>query len=155
MQCVASMSQHRVRLLCLINPHTDDREFYVFDPPSGQQCGEYAMAFVQEQGGYINNLNATSGCQYCNYRTGDEFYKPFTIAFDDRWRDLGIFCGFLVFNVVVVRLISIQSPRLLVLIDTLLPARLSLPPVSFDSPNDRPQSFQCSGIHYDSLPARA
>jgi hypothetical protein len=81
---------------------TEDSEFSVFNPPSGQQCLQYAQSYINSVGGYINNPNATSACQYCAYAKGDDFYKPVGISFDNRWRDLGIFIGFLTFNVIVV-----------------------------------------------------
>ncbi|KAF9512472.1 hypothetical protein BS47DRAFT_1363141 [Hydnum rufescens UP504] len=76
-------------------------EFYLFNPPSGQTCGEYASAFVTKAGGYINNLNATAQCQYCQFASGDEYYKPINISFGNRWRDLGIFVAFIGFNIFV------------------------------------------------------
>lgn len=78
-------------------------EFSTFNPPSGQQCGEYAAAFVQQAGGYIDNLNATVACKYCTYSVGDEFYTPLTITFGHRWRDLGILIAFVGFNIILVR----------------------------------------------------
>jgi len=86
---------HDLKITC------DPSEFYVFNPPSGQTCGEYASAFVTKAGGYINNLNATVQCQYCQFASGDEFYKPINISFGNRWRDLGIFVGFIMFNIFV------------------------------------------------------
>ncbi|KAE9401914.1 pleiotropic drug resistance ABC transporter [Gymnopus androsaceus JB14] len=76
-------------------------EFYTFSPPSGQTCYEWANDFVDVFGGYLNNPNATSACQYCEYRTGDEFYTPLNISFDNRWRDVFIIFAFFVFNVLV------------------------------------------------------
>lgn len=75
----------------------------MFNPPSGQRCLEYAQSYISSVGGYINNPNATSACQYCAYARGEDFYKPVGISFDDRWRDLGIFIAFLAFNIIVVR----------------------------------------------------
>lgn len=80
----------------------EDREFSLFDPPSGQQCFDYAQSYINSVGGYINNPNATSACQYCAYAKGDDFFKPLNISFDNRWRDLGIFIAFIGFNIIVV-----------------------------------------------------
>jgi ABC-type multidrug transport system permease subunit len=79
----------------------DDKEYSIFSPPSGQQCLQYAQSYVSAVGGYINNPNATSDCQYCTYRSGDEFYQNLGMKFDHRWRDMGIFIGFLFFNIFV------------------------------------------------------
>lgn len=42
-----------------------DSEFSVFQPPSGQSCGAYGDEFINFYGGYLNNPNATTDCQYC------------------------------------------------------------------------------------------
>ncbi|KAJ3718555.1 ABC-2 type transporter-domain-containing protein [Lentinula raphanica] len=76
-------------------------EFNYFNPPSGQTCGEWADDFVGAFGGYINNRNATSSCEYCQYQYGDEFYTPLNISFDERWRDVFIIFAFFVFNVLM------------------------------------------------------
>ncbi|KAG8981742.1 hypothetical protein FRB90_007035, partial [Tulasnella sp. 427] len=41
-----------------------DDEFALFEPPSGQTCAAWADTFVNTFGGYLNNPNATSQCQY-------------------------------------------------------------------------------------------
>ncbi|KAI5119991.1 hypothetical protein M0805_004434 [Coniferiporia weirii] len=81
-------------------------EFAVFNPPSGQTCTEWAGDFVNTFGGYLNNPNATSLCQYCQYKIGDEFYTPLNISFDNRWRDAWILFAFFVFNMGVTILAS-------------------------------------------------
>lgn len=77
------------------------KELRIFDPPSGQQCYDYAASYINAVGGYINNPNATTACEFCTYKTGDDFYIPLNITFDHRWRDLGIFIGFIGFNLLV------------------------------------------------------
>jgi ABC-type multidrug transport system permease subunit len=69
-------------------------EFAIFDPPVGQTCGQWAQEFADVVGGYIENANATVGCQYCQFRYGDEFYTPLNIAFGNRWRDAFILFAF-------------------------------------------------------------
>ncbi|KIK62247.1 hypothetical protein GYMLUDRAFT_42191 [Collybiopsis luxurians FD-317 M1] len=76
-------------------------EFNVFNPPSGETCYQWANDFVNVFGGYLNNPNATSSCQYCQYQFGDEFYTPLNISFDNRWRDVFVVFAFFVFNVLV------------------------------------------------------
>ena len=44
--------------------------------------------------GYLVN-NQSSDCAYCAYKVGDQFYEPFGISFDHRWRDLGILASFI------------------------------------------------------------
>ncbi|SCV67921.1 BQ2448_42 [Microbotryum intermedium] len=79
-----------------------EREFAVFEPPSGQTCLQWAGPFVQAvKAGYLNNPNASTGCQYCSVSVGQQFYEPLGIRFDTRWRDLGIMIAFTVFNCLV------------------------------------------------------
>ncbi|PIA14573.1 IKI3-domain-containing protein [Coemansia reversa NRRL 1564] len=42
----------------VVNCKLDD--FYIFNPPKGQSCGEYAGEWTKQASGYINNLNGTS-----------------------------------------------------------------------------------------------
>ncbi|KAG6329970.1 hypothetical protein ID866_9118 [Astraeus odoratus] len=81
-------------------------EFAVFNPPTGQTCLEWAGEFVDAFGGYLNNPNATSACQYCPYAVGDEFFLPLNIQYSDRWRDAFILFSFFVFNVIATILAS-------------------------------------------------
>ncbi|KAJ2232407.1 ATP-binding cassette transporter snq2 [Coemansia sp. RSA 1722] len=75
-------------------------EFYRFEPPSGQTCNEYAGDWVASAVGYLNNPDATSSCEYCSFKVGDEFYESLSWSFAHRWRNMGILLGFVVFNVV-------------------------------------------------------
>lgn len=76
-------------------------ELQDFTAPDGQTCGEYMQSYFSAGGiGYIKD-NATSACQYCAYKIGDEFYEPLGMSFDTRWRDLGIFIAFVGSNLVI------------------------------------------------------
>ncbi|KAK3950972.1 ABC-2 type transporter-domain-containing protein [Pseudoneurospora amorphoporcata] len=78
-----------------------DYELQSFSAPDGQSCGEYMEPFFNRGGaGYLVN-NATSACQYCAYKVGDQFYQPLGISFDNRWRDLGIFLAFIGSNLII------------------------------------------------------
>ncbi|KAF1994828.1 hypothetical protein P154DRAFT_526746 [Amniculicola lignicola CBS 123094] len=75
-------------------------EFNTFSAPAGQDCGSYTENFFSSGApGYILD-NATSLCQYCAYKVGDEFYEPLGYSFDNRWRDLGIFAAFIASNLI-------------------------------------------------------
>lgn len=64
-------------------------EFTTFDPPSGQTCGQYMTDFLASNAGYINNVDATSSCQYCPYSTGGDYAKTFNLnAKYYAWRDV-------------------------------------------------------------------
>lgn len=69
-------------------------EWAIFNPPAGQTCGDWAQEFVSVAGGYIDNLNDTIACRYCQFRVGDEFYTPLNIDFGNRWRDAFILFSF-------------------------------------------------------------
>ena len=47
-------------------------------------------------------MGANGLCEFCQYATGDEYGRGFSVYYANRWRDLGIFAGFVVFNFVVV-----------------------------------------------------
>jgi hypothetical protein len=66
-------------------------EFNRFPPPAGQTCAQYAGAFADAVGGYIENGDATDMCNFCQYRYGQAFFAPLQLNFGDRWRDFGIF----------------------------------------------------------------
>jgi len=77
-------------------------EFSVFNTPAGQTCGQYAAEFMKTATGYLNNPNATSDCQYCQYTLGQDYYQGLDISYDNIWRNVGILCIYLVFNLVMV-----------------------------------------------------
>ncbi|KAF8247515.1 hypothetical protein K440DRAFT_550851 [Wilcoxina mikolae CBS 423.85] len=77
-------------------------ELVSFQPPSGQTCRQYAGAWLSRASGYIVNLDATDSCQYCIFKSGDEYLKTINVQYSHRWRDLGIFCVFIVSNIVLI-----------------------------------------------------
>lgn len=79
-----------------------DRELNMFSAPEGMTCGEYMRDFFEAGGlGYIKD-NATSACEYCAYKVGNQFYEPLGFDFSNRWRDLGIFIAFVVSNIIII-----------------------------------------------------
>ncbi|KAL3420870.1 BMR1-like protein (ABC-2 type transporter) [Phlyctema vagabunda] len=78
-----------------------DVELNRFTAPSGQSCGDYMSSFFAAGSpGYLVD-NATSACEYCAYKVGDEFYTPLGFEFSNRWRDLGILVAFIGSNLVI------------------------------------------------------
>ena len=79
---------HGLKVECL------ESELKTFNPPSGQTCSEWASEYVTAVGGYLTDAtsSATSNCQLCAYKSGDEFFAPLGIEFTTRYRDLGILC---------------------------------------------------------------
>ncbi|KAF9969888.1 hypothetical protein BGZ73_007566 [Actinomortierella ambigua] len=80
--------------------HCKPDEFSIFPAPPGQTCGEYAAEFMKRVTGYINNPNATSNCEYCQYRVGDEFFIPLNMNYDHIWRNFGILWVYIAANLV-------------------------------------------------------
>ncbi|KAG6000801.1 hypothetical protein E4U43_001501 [Claviceps pusilla] len=80
-----------------------DEEFARFRPPPGLSCEEHTRATIEQAGGYVRQ-GADGLCEFCQYATGDEFGRSFSVYYDHIWRDFGIFCGFIVFNYAVVYL---------------------------------------------------
>ncbi|KAI1078827.1 ABC-2 type transporter-domain-containing protein [Whalleya microplaca] len=77
------------------------QEMNMFSAPDGQTCGEYMKDFFDAGGlGYLAD-NATSACQYCAYKVGNQFYEPLGFTFNSRWRDLGIFLAFVGSNLII------------------------------------------------------
>ncbi|KAI8460557.1 ABC-2 type transporter-domain-containing protein [Phakopsora pachyrhizi] len=73
-------------------------EISIFDPPENQTCNEWAENFVSNFGGYLENPDDTSGCRYCQYRSGDDFLKGTKFDYDKRWREMVILFAFIVLN---------------------------------------------------------
>jgi ABC-type multidrug transport system permease subunit len=70
-----------------------ENELAVFDPPSGQTCGEYLAAWLGGPGSRNNLINeaATEACKVCQYQKGSDYL--YTVNLTDRyfgWRDAGI-----------------------------------------------------------------
>ncbi|KAI0728228.1 pleiotropic drug resistance ABC transporter [Fomitopsis betulina] len=83
------------------------KELSTIEPPTGQTCIKYMGNFIELSGGYLTNENATSSCQYCAYRTTDAFLEQsFNISYSNHWRDFGIFCAYILFNIACIFLFS-------------------------------------------------
>ncbi|CAH7685999.1 ABC-2 type transporter-domain-containing protein [Phakopsora pachyrhizi] len=76
-------------------------ELSIFQPPVNKTCNDWAGNFVSTQGGYLIDSNANSGCGYCQYSLGNDFLKGLGFSFGNRWRDMGIFVGFIGINMTV------------------------------------------------------
>ncbi|KAK9465722.1 ABC-2 type transporter-domain-containing protein [Lipomyces arxii] len=77
----------------------DPTELATFSPPPGQTCGQYASNWVDNYSfGALLNPNATTDCNFCQYTVGDDYLHEIGFSYDHRWRDLGVFAGFTVFN---------------------------------------------------------
>jgi ABC-type multidrug transport system permease subunit len=75
-------------------------EFVTLNPPSGTTCASYLTTYIERAGGYLANPGATSACHFCTSRTSDEYlWNKFHIKYHNHWWHLGVFCGFVIFNV--------------------------------------------------------
>jgi ATP-binding cassette subfamily G (WHITE) protein 2 (SNQ2) len=93
------------------------KELNTFTAPASMSCGEYMSNFFDGGGaGYLVS-NATSVCEYCAYKVGDQFYAPLEFKWEERWRDLGVYACYILSNLVILFLavsieLSFISPRL-------------------------------------------
>lgn len=54
-------------------------ELVTFQPPQGQTCGEYAGEWSRAAFGELLNMDATSDCNYCPFKNGDEYLQTVNI----------------------------------------------------------------------------
>lgn len=77
-----------------------DVEYVQVNPPSGQSCAQFLGPFISANGGYVTNPDAAAACNYCSYRTTDQFlFESFNIEYAHRWRNFGLMWAFIIFNV--------------------------------------------------------
>jgi ABC-type multidrug transport system permease subunit len=76
-------------------------EMSVFDPPSGQTCGQYLAEFLLTQVGKLQNPDSESSCQYCSVSNADEYLSSSNIFWSERWRNFGLVWAYVVFDIVV------------------------------------------------------
>ena len=77
-----------------------DIEYVTINPPSGMTCSKYLDPFIANAGGYLTNPDSTTACQFCSFTTTDVLLDVlFNIKYSNRWKNLGIFGAFIVFNV--------------------------------------------------------
>lgn len=76
-------------------------EFARFAAPPGQTCQSYTQEFITQAGGYIQ-VGADGLCEFCQYATGDQFGRGFSVYYSNIWRDFGICLAFIIFNYAVV-----------------------------------------------------
>ena len=80
--------------------HCAQIELAIFDPPSGQTCGQYLADYFRIGApGQLYNPSATTGCQYCPLTSADQFLAASNVYWSQRWRNFGIGFSYLGFNV--------------------------------------------------------
>jgi ATP-binding cassette subfamily G (WHITE) protein 2 (SNQ2) len=88
-------------------------EYVTIIPPGGQSCQQYLGQYINQSGGYITNPNALENCQYCSYRTTDQFLQTNSnIFYSHHWRNFGFMWIYVGFNVRRHLIISFLIPHL-------------------------------------------
>ena len=108
---ISSIRDYMCSILSLAIGHQlincSDKELVTLEPPSGQTCGEFMARYISSRGGYLTNPDASTTCQFCSSRTTDEWMEPtFNIFYQHHWRDFGLFCVYIIFNVSFLSLFS-------------------------------------------------
>lgn len=76
-----------------------ESELLRFDPPQGLTCEQYMAPYMAKAGGYLT-VDAAK-CVYCKMRDTGPFLKSINADYHTRWRDIGVFIGFIVFDFVL------------------------------------------------------
>ena len=76
-------------------------EFAKFTPPPGLSCQKYVGPYIRRAGGYVQT-GANGICEFCQYATGDQFGRGFSVYYSHIWRDFGIFIAFIGFNYAII-----------------------------------------------------
>ncbi|KAF3941557.1 hypothetical protein ABW19_dt0205188 [Dactylella cylindrospora] len=87
---------HGVDVVC------SPQELVTFVPPSGETCLQYAGEWLNSSFGYLVDPNAIGNCQYCAYKTGDEYLTGVNIKYSDRWDYFGYFMIFIFTNIILI-----------------------------------------------------
>ena len=95
------------------------QELVKFTPPLGETCAQYAGDWLRTASGYIVDENATGTCEYCVFKSGDEYLatinarlvEPFQRSlsktdilnsYSTKWRDLGVFAVYIFSNIALI-----------------------------------------------------
>ena len=74
-------------------------ELAIFNPPSGQTCGEYMSDYISSKGGAVYNPNATYACEFCSATSTNTFLQAVFISYSDRWRNFGLMWVYIIANI--------------------------------------------------------
>ncbi|KIJ53326.1 hypothetical protein M422DRAFT_222683 [Sphaerobolus stellatus SS14] len=84
--------------------HCSEAELVHLVPPAGQSCNNYMQNFILASGGYLVDGLSTSLCKYCPLNVSDQYLRyraSYNTFYGHRWRDVGIFSAYIIFNVCV------------------------------------------------------
>ncbi|KAL8693936.1 MAG: hypothetical protein Q9218_001350 [Villophora microphyllina] len=74
-------------------------EYSHFNPPSDKTCIQYLQPYIDLAGGYVNNPDAGSQCEFCTARDTNVYLEALSSQYSTRWRNFGIMWAFIIFNV--------------------------------------------------------
>jgi len=81
------------RVTCAAN------EYVTFQPPAGQTCQAYMAPYISTAGGYLEDPNATTDCNFCTYESTNVFLTGVSASYSHYWRDFGILWVYIIFNI--------------------------------------------------------
>lgn len=74
-------------------------EFLHFEPSQNQTCGQYISQYRDRVGGYMNDVDATSNCQFCSIEDTNVFLSSISSNYSQVWRNFGILWVYVIFNI--------------------------------------------------------
>jgi ABC-type multidrug transport system permease subunit len=76
-------------------------ELLRFSPPLSTNCSTYLAPYIAEYGGYLTpqSMASTTECVFCAGNDTNVFLKSVSADYGDRWKNFGIFCVYIVFNI--------------------------------------------------------
>ena len=74
-------------------------ELVKFNPRAGQTCIQYMQDYINKNGGYVANPNATSNCEFCTAADTNVYLAALSSQYSTRYRNFGIMWAFIIFNV--------------------------------------------------------
>ena len=80
--------------------HCASNEWLRFNPPEGHTCQQYLSQYMASAGGYLQDPDSTSNCEFCQLGSTNTFLASVSSHYSDRWRNFGIMWGYIAFNIV-------------------------------------------------------
>ncbi|KAA8565710.1 hypothetical protein EYC84_009553 [Monilinia fructicola] len=77
----------------------DSIEYLHLNPPSTQTCSEYLDPYISVAGGYLNNPEARTDCEFCSISDTNVFLAGVNSYYSEVWRNWGILWVYIVFNI--------------------------------------------------------
>lgn len=76
-------------------------ELLEFNPAPGYStCQSYMESYMNLNGGYLSDPNATSACEFCTISSTDTYLAEVSSYFSQAWRNFGLMWVYIGFNVV-------------------------------------------------------